>query len=221
MSEIESSSFSPGDRLLLVPLARLRAHPANANVMPEELLTKLAENISREGDYPPLVIRNHPTEVGCYEILDGHQRATVLPRIGHALAHCYLWNCDDQTALTLIATLNRLEGQDDPRKRAELIAELAKLASVVELARLLPEDEQSLSDILNFASFDLENLLSDLQPESSSEGRLRSVTFALTAEDEAIVEEAVGMASGSLDGKNRRGRALAAIARAYLGREGP
>ena len=69
-------------RLVGIPLDRLRPHPANANVMSEERLEKLAENIRREGDYPPLVVRPHPEEEGCFQILDGHQRDEVLGRLG-------------------------------------------------------------------------------------------------------------------------------------------
>ena len=120
-------------RLMRVPLERLRPHPANANRMEEERLEKLAANIAREGDYPPLVVRPHPEEAGCYQLLDGHQRWQVLKRLGHEDALCYVWPCDDRTALILLATLNRLEGQDDPLKRAELLRELTELASPEEL----------------------------------------------------------------------------------------
>ncbi len=78
-------------RLLRVPLDRLRPHPANTNVMTEERRAKLAENIRREGDYPPLVVRPDPEETDCYQILDGHQRHEVLRRLGHNDPLCYLW----------------------------------------------------------------------------------------------------------------------------------
>ena len=129
-TESTSSSLRPSagsrgtGRLLRLPLDRLRPHPANANVMDEERLEKLAENIRREEDYPPLVVRPHPEEQGAYQILDGHQRLDILRRLGHQEATCYVWPCDDRTALVLLATLNRLEGQDDPLKRAELLREL-------------------------------------------------------------------------------------------------
>jgi len=122
MKAIGNTSSSPPpdagsrrtDRLARVPLNRLRPHPANANVMDEERLEKLAANIGREGDYHPLVVRPHPEEPGCYQLLDGHQRLQVLKHLGHEDAVCYVWPCDDQTALVLLATLKRLEGQDDP-----------------------------------------------------------------------------------------------------------
>ena len=205
-------------RLVRVPLNRLRPHPANANVMTEERLEKLAENIRREEDYPPLVVRPHPEEEGCYQILDGHQRDEVLGRLGHSDALCYLWLCDDQTALVLVTTLNRLEGQDDPLKRAELLRDLTALSSPEELAQLLPESATLIRQSLKLLDLDLEALLADLQKGPGPGTGLRAITFAVTPEDEAVIEEAVGLASANLDGKNRRGRALANIVKSYLER---
>jgi ParB-like chromosome segregation protein Spo0J len=216
MPATENSSSLPGERLISVPLTALRPHPANANVMAEELLAKLAENINRQGDYPPLVVRPHPDDEGSYQILDGHQRCEVLRRLGRDRATCYVWPCDDQTALILVATLNRLEGQDDPRLRAELIGELAKLASIEELAVLLPEDQRALEDSLSLIDLDLDQLLEDLQRGGQEPAGLRSITFAVTPEEEAAIEEAVHSAIAGLEGKNLRGRGLAMIANHYL-----
>lgn len=196
-------------------LDRLRPHPANANVMDEGFLAKLAENIRREGDYPPLIIRPHPDEHGCYQLLDGHQRHEVLRRLGRKTARCYVWPCDDHAALVLLATLNRLEGRDDPLKRAELLRALSELSSPEELAGLLPEDAGSISRSLELLDLDLEELLADLQQEADGDG-LRAITFAVSAEDEALIEEAVAAAVAGLEGRNRRGRALAQIARTYV-----
>jgi ParB family transcriptional regulator, chromosome partitioning protein len=97
-------------RLVRVALDHLHPHPANANQMPEERLTKLARNIGRSGRYPPLVARPHPERAEEWQLLDGHQRWEVLRRLGHDQALVYPWPCDDASALLLLATLNRLEG---------------------------------------------------------------------------------------------------------------
>ncbi len=203
-------------RLIVVPLGRLRPHPANANVMDERWLEKLAENIRREGDYPPLIVRPHPTERGCYELLDGHQRWPVLKRLGHKHARCYLWPCNDRTALVLLATLNRLEGRDDPLKRAELLRELSALGSFEELARLLPEDGSSIRQTLGLLHLNLDELLADLEREAAPGAGLRAITFAVAPEDEAVIERAVEEVAAGLEGANRRGRALGLIAHAYF-----
>jgi ParB-like chromosome segregation protein Spo0J len=203
-----------------LPLEQLRPHPANANRMDEEQLSKLAENIARESEYPPLVVRPHPEETGAYQVLDGHQRWEVLTRLGHEQALCYIWPCDDRTALVLLATLNRLEGTDEPLKRAELLRDLAALAPVDELAALLPEDAAAIHQSLQLLESDLEMLLAAFEQEPGSDDSLRAITFVVTPEDEAVIEQAVAAVASHLDGKNRRGRALAEIARTYLAGHG-
>jgi ParB family chromosome partitioning protein len=184
--------------------------------MEEERLDKLAANIDREGNYPPLVIRPHPEEAGAYELLDGHQRWQVLKHPGHEDALCYVWPCDDRTALVLLATLNRLEGQDDPLKRAELLRELTELASPEELAQLLPESAALIRQSLDLLDLNLEELVADLERQAEAGSGLRAITFVVTREDEQAIEEAVQRVAADLEGTNRRGRALALIARRYL-----
>jgi len=208
-------------RLVWVPLERLRPHPLNANRMDDTQLSKLAENISREGEYPPLIVRPHSQEEGAYQVLDGHQRWEVLTRLGHEQALCYIWPCDDQTALVLLATLNRLEGTDEPLKRAELLRDLAAFMPVEELAALVPEDATAIHQSLELLESDLEALLVAFEQEPGSDDSLRAITFVVTPEDEAVIEQAVAAVASQLDGKNRRGRALAEIARAHpAAREG-
>ncbi len=214
-----SSSSSPRtarERLVHIPLSRLHAHPQNANRMDDAFLDKLAANIQREGNYPPLIVRPHPKRRGHYQLLDGHQRSATLARLGFVDAWCYVWPCDDATALMLLATLNRLEGQDDPRLRAELLRELAALLSADELALLLPEDASALRNGLALLDLDIDALLADLARRTDEGDGLRAITFAVSAEDEEAIEAAVREASAALEGKNRRGRALGSIVRAYL-----
>jgi ParB-like chromosome segregation protein Spo0J len=210
------------ERLHWVPLGLLRPHPSNPNLMNEEQLCKLAENISREGDYPPLLVRPHPEEEGAFQLLGGHQTCKVLKRLGHEQALCYIWPCDNETALVLLATLNRLQGTDEPLKRAQLLRDLATLAPVEELAALLPEDAATIHQSLEFLDSDLEALLAAFGQEPTSQDSLRAITFVVTSEDEAVIEDAVAAVARQLDGKNRRGRALAEIARTHLANsEGP
>lgn len=223
MPRTKSSSSSPPSeasrktgRLLHIPLERLRPHPANPNRMDEERLTKLTENISREQDCPPLVVRPHPQEKGAFQVLDGHQRWEVLRRLGQEQALCYVWPCDDPTALVLVATLNRLQGTDEPLARAELLRDLAALMPIEELSALLPEDAATIHQSLELLESDLEGLLAAFaQPPAPDDG-LRAVTFVVTREDEETIEGAVAHAASKMQGPNRRGQALVEIARSYL-----
>ena len=223
MKETENtSSWRPAEaskeagKLLRVSLDHLRAHPANPNQMDEDELTKLAENITREEDYEPLVVRPNPDEDGTYQVLNGRQRWTVLEGLGHTHATCYVWPCDDETALVLLATLNRLRGTDQPAKRAELLRDLSELMPIDDLAALLPEDAAAIQQNLDLLESDLDTLLEAFKQPHSPHDALRAVTFVVSVEEELVIEEAVAGVVGKLEGKNRRGRALAEIAREYL-----
>jgi ParB-like chromosome segregation protein Spo0J len=184
------------ERLLRLPLECLHPHPANPNRMDED--------------------RPHPQEQDAYQVLDGNQRWEVLKRLGHEQALCYVWPCDDRTALVMLATLNRLEGTDEPLKRAELLRDLASLMPVDELSALLPEDATAIHHNLELLESDLEALLAEFEKAPSTNDSQRAITFVVTAEDEATIEEAVAVVASRLEGTKGRGRALAEIARAYL-----
>jgi hypothetical protein len=87
--------------------------------------------------------------------------------------------------------------------------------STDELALLLPEDASALRNGLALLDLDVDALLADLARRIDEGDGLRAITFAVSAEDEEAIEAAVRAVSATLDGKNRRGRALASIARAY------
>ncbi len=130
---------------LELPIDQLDAHPANSNVMPAALIDKLAGQIGRSGRYPPVIVRPIGDR---YQILDGHHRVAVLRKLGHACVQCVLWPVDDDEALLLLATLNRLRGDDDPRKRAALLSKLRESMEITDLARRLPEDAEKVRKLL-------------------------------------------------------------------------
>lgn len=140
--------------IVRIELAKLRAHPKNANVTPPEVMEKLRRHIGRTGRYEPLVVRPHPREAGAYELINGHHRKEILESLGHTDAACVVWELSDAETLLLLATVNRLGGEDAPGKRLELLEALAAetATSARELAKLLPEEEATLSRLLEEAA---------------------------------------------------------------------
>jgi ParB/RepB/Spo0J family partition protein len=121
----------------LLPIDRLDPHPLNSNVMPKALMDKLARSIERTGLYPPVIVR----PVGeRYQILDGHHRVQVLKRLKRAEVQAVIWPVDEEQAMVMLASLNRMRGEDDPRKRADLVATLSRTMNESDLAKRLPED---------------------------------------------------------------------------------
>ncbi len=205
-----NSSMSPtaDDRLIRVPLECVLPHPLNANVMSEEMLTAVVANIARSGRYPPLIVRPHPTEPDCVEILDGAQRKRALERLGHTQALCFVWPCSDEEALVLLATLNRLEGADDPGLRAELLRELGELLGD-ELPTLVPEDARAVEDAL--AMLDLGDFEDAFDVPEPAAAETTVLSFAVPSEHADALLSAVEARAGALSGRHRRGRALVAL----------
>jgi hypothetical protein len=85
-----------------------------------------------------------------YQVLDGHHRWKVLEALGHEQAACMVWEADEEQALVWLTTLNRLEGRDDPWRRAELVRQLHEQfgRSVGELAKVLPDAKGDLEKLL-------------------------------------------------------------------------
>ncbi len=185
--------------LLWIPLEALQPHPENSNRMPPHLMEKLKAHIERTGLYEPLVVRpmghdaaggdlkSEISDLRCrYQILNGHHRAEVLRGLGHTRARCDVWEVDDDEARLLLATLNRLEGRDDPSARARLVARLAKGRTAEELARLLPEPPDAVERLLRLAQPPPE----PLTPEAMAP-IARPMTFFLADEQYALIREAL------------------------------
>lgn len=145
-----------------IEVGRLVGHPRNSNAMGREALKKLMGHIRRSGRYPPLVVRRIEGIKGLrdqgtegekrYQVLDGHQRLKVLKQLGRKTAECVVWEgVDDEAALVLLATLNRLRGTEDPRKRGLLVQELQAKVGAEELGRLLPEGAGEIQRLLELA----------------------------------------------------------------------
>jgi len=129
-----------------------------------------------------------------YQILNGHHRAEVLRQLGHTHARCDVWNVSDEDALVLLATLNRLEGRDDPAARARLVAKMAGDRSPEDLARLLPEPADAVARLMKLAT----PPPAPLAPDDAALAQ-RPMTFFLTEEQHAAVTEALREAARAPD----------------------
>jgi ParB-like chromosome segregation protein Spo0J len=186
--------------------------------MPEDLREKLKAHIRRTGRYPFIVVRPHPEEPDHFQVLDGHHRVEILRELGHAEARCDVWNVDDREAKLLLATLNRLEGQDLPIRRAQLIHELLGEMPLVDLAGLLPETDKQLDELETLLQFPAEDIAALLAAEAEEQEKVlpRVLTFVVSAEQEELIERAVERASDGTAGRDRKARGLANLARRFL-----
>jgi ParB-like chromosome segregation protein Spo0J len=202
----------------MVGLDDLVPHPLNANVMSDDLREKLRAHIKRTGRYPFLIVRPHPEESGKFQVLDGHHRIAILRDLGHTEARCDVWDVDDREAKLLLATLNRLEGQDIPVRRAELIHALLGEMSLGDLAGLLPETDTQLEDLHSLLEFPADEIAALLDEEAEKEEKVlpRVMSFVVSPEQEQLIEEAVERASDGTPGRDRKARGLTNLAKHYM-----
>lgn len=200
----------------LISMSRLHADPRNANVCNSDTLTKLQRNIERFGLYPALIVRPHPAKKGHFMILDGHHRKQVLESLGHLEVDCQVWNVDESGAQLALATLNRLRGEDDPRKRAELIHTLSQSFSLPDLSALIPESEQQIADLLALLSLDWEAAETKIMQQIACEQETLPVPFAcmVAKADYPDVEKALAAMAGA-----DQGAKLVALCRYLLNKE--
>jgi ParB-like chromosome segregation protein Spo0J len=202
----------------MIPIDDLVAHPLNSNVMPEDLKEKLKVHIGRTGRYPYLVVRPHPDERAKFQVLDGHHRVAILRELGHAEVRCDVWDVDDREAKLLLATLNRLQGQDQPMRRAQLIHELRGEMSLDDLAGLLPENDKQLEELHALLEFPAEEIAALLEAEAEEAEKVlpRVISFVVTPEQETVIEEAVELASDGTPGRDRKAKGLTNLATHFL-----
>jgi ParB family transcriptional regulator, chromosome partitioning protein len=202
----------------MIALSDLLPHPLNSNVMSEDLQAKLKAHIKRTGRYPFLVVRPHPDEAGKYQVLDGHHRVAILRDLGHTEARCDVWEVNDREAKLLLATLNRLQGQDQPLRRAELIHELLAEMNVADLGGLLPETEKQLEELHALLEFPAEEVAALLEEQAQAAEKVlpRVMTFVVTPEQEELIEQAVELASDGTPGRDRKAKGLANLAKRFL-----
>jgi ParB-like chromosome segregation protein Spo0J len=168
-----------------ISLEKLRGHPANANVMDKAGMAKLSRHIERSGYYEPLVVRRHPDEQGCYQLVNGHHRKLILQRLGYKEADCVVWDVDDDESLMLLASLNRLGGRDVPKLRGRLLEELSKHYGEDELLKSLPERRRQLQKLLAV------NRPAEMLKPAELDDLPHALTFFVSSEQKAVIEKAL------------------------------
>lgn len=83
-------------------------------------------------------------------------RLQVLKELGYQEVKCEVWKVNDKETKILLATLNKLRGSDDVRKRAVLVHDiLSDFGGDDTFLNLLPESSRSIESLLNLLQSDL------------------------------------------------------------------
>ena len=138
-----------GNSIRTISLDKLTEHPDNPNRMSKSNFGKLVRNIERSGRYEPLLVRPHPERDECFQLINGHHRCKALVKLGYRAADVVVWDVDDEQTDILLATLNRLGGNDQPDKKAAVLRRLNKAIVTVELGKLLPQTAKQIERLVH------------------------------------------------------------------------
>ncbi len=196
-----------------IEIFRLYPHPGNPNRMSKENFRKLVRHIECSGRYEPLIVRLMSND-SQYQIINGHHRFEALKQLGYETCDCVVWDVDDDEANLLLATLNRLCGQDVLEKKTALLDKLNSKLKVAELARLLPQTKTQIQRLIDLHKDGLKLKLA--QPDEQSIAY--PFVFFLNAKQKQIVDKALSLASTDTATKaERNAQAITQIASGYIG----
>lgn len=113
------ASAEPRIEVRYLPIAALRPAPYNPRVMPESEMAALCESLRAFGFAEPVVVRRAD-----HLIIGGHQRVEAAMRIGLSEVPVVELDLTDEQAKSLNIALNKIHGEFDIPKLAELLASL-------------------------------------------------------------------------------------------------
>jgi ParB family chromosome partitioning protein len=191
-------------------------HPKNPNVMSKSALVKLKRHLDETGNYEPVVVRKHPSEADKFEIINGHHRIEALRQLGCEKVACLVWDVDDAQTLVLLESLNRLNGKDDPAKKAELLKELTQKYDTKTLALLLPDSRKTIERLANITK-------PAIDAKTLAKTYLNSIVLFVDDEQLKIINDAMKIASAEINSQNKARRdadAAYKICKQYVNLEG-
>ena len=209
-----------------VPLSDCIPNDWNMNKVEPDVYRKLKLNIeetlSKAGVLPPILCRPHPgkKEKGKLQIIDGEHRWKILRELEYEDIDAFVVDVDTATAMIMTDTMNYLRGDPDPDKYGEYMARMIREHTEVDveyLAERLPESEDEITELIAGLEIDIEDVVIEDSPSSlegadskdaSTKDVFVELNFHVSKEQAAVIEAEVRRISGTLEGKNVRGRAL-------------
>jgi ParB/RepB/Spo0J family partition protein len=199
-----------------ISIKNLLPHPDNPNRMSKENFKKLTRHIERTGRYEPLIVRKHLKNYGRFQIINGHHRFEALKHLGYETCDCVVWDIDDDETLLLLATLNRLCGQDVLDKKTILLEKINRKLRVDELSKLLPNTKTQIQRLIELQKNKVQIQIAEQDKNSIA----YPMVFFLKAEQKATVEKAIEQASSIKHQEpskaKRNAQAITQIAKCFI-----
>ena len=179
----------------LVKLSEIRLNKYNPNVVPDEIMGQLEKRIEEEGFLQPVLLRNIAPEGEIkYEVIDGEHRFLAAQKLDYEEIPSIIVDKKLPEAMLATINMNKLRGEFDTLKLAEVIHTLHETYSIEELEEKLgytPEEMTGMENLLNFDFNNLDNEGVKLDDEETNEEE--EFKLILTSKQMKLVNDALGL----------------------------
>lgn len=128
-----------------IPISDLQEAKWNANVTPPEILARIEQSIHDNGILENLIVRKID---GCYEVISGNHRLKLYKKMGYEKVPCRVVEVDDAKARIIAQQMNRLGGEDDLQKKADIYRFLIESGlDSDDISMYLPESKEKIEAI--------------------------------------------------------------------------
>lgn len=196
----------------LVLVADVVPNEYNPNVMDDRTFEQVVKNIETEGFVYPIIVRP-PDANGKYVIIDGFHRWKASQKLNYQVIPAIVLDKSTPEAMISTINFNKLRGEFDTLKLAEVVHTLLQDFSIEELEAKLGYNESEIQGLDELRDVNLneedENLGASSEPtETQDEQKFELV---LTDKQMKVVESALGAT-----GKHDQAEALVSVCLSYL-----
>lgn len=208
-------------RAVPILVGNLKPNPWNPNSMNVRQGEALRESLDEFGQVLEVVVRPHPKEAGCFQIVDGEHRFKSLDQ---PVSANVLFGLSDTDAKKLTVVLNETRGRAEPDKLKGLLGEMSKYMDEDDLLYTLPYTKEQLAAIMEGMQ------LEDSEGEGdgagggkgSGEESWETIYVRVSASQKDVIQQAYDLVSDSVDGLPKDaaiawGRVFELIAADFIG----
>ena len=179
-------------KIKTIDVNEIRLNKYNPNVMEPELMTQLNERMKEEGILQPTLLRHiEPNGKIKYEVVDGEHRYLAAKNIGYEEIPAIVLDKKLPEAMISSINMNKLRGEFDTLRLAEVIHTLHKTYSIEELERKLGYTSEQVKGLENLLEYDFDSFNDEgvkLEENMPEEYEFKNM---LNAKQNRIIEKAI------------------------------
>ena len=166
----------------------------NPNELVGDLYEHLKHEVERVGFLQPVLVRKLAENK--YEIVDGAHRYRALKELGKTEVPCIVTEMDEKEAKVQVINMNRIKGELNPVKFAELLGDLETLYDKENLVKLLAMSDKEIDAFKILAEMDDEFI------PTASTGKEGFKTFAFDIDEALVGDVEKALEATGKDNKN-------------------